>query len=129
MTAEYGKAIAFDYSYRHFYNDGYGKDFHILNLMEDTTGEHTDKLLLANMLSFYEQQLVFKRESDALRRYNLDKPLWGIHWQKRQRCPYRRRPTTKRRSHSSPVPAQIPARQDMGYTGDSPTTRRPVRSA
>ena len=29
LTAEYGKAIAFDYSYRHFYNDGYGKDFRI----------------------------------------------------------------------------------------------------
>ena len=76
LTAEYGKAIAFDYSYRHFYNDGYGKDFQILNLMEDTTGEMTDKLLLANMLSFYEQQLVFERQADALKLYNLDKPLW-----------------------------------------------------
>ena len=35
LLAEYGKAIAFDYSYRYFYNDGYGKDFHILNLQQD----------------------------------------------------------------------------------------------
>ena len=35
--AEYGKAIAFDYSYRYFYGDGYGKDFHILNLQQATT--------------------------------------------------------------------------------------------
>ena len=77
LTSEYGKAIAFDYSYRHFYNDGYGKDFHILNLMEDTTGEQTDKLLLANMLSFYEQQLVFDelRDGPSLS-YNLERPLW-----------------------------------------------------
>ena len=76
LTAEYGKAIAFDYSYRYFYGDGYGKDFHILNLQDDTTGEQTDKLLLANMLSFYEQQLVFERRADELSAYNLDKPLW-----------------------------------------------------
>lgn len=76
LTNEYGKAIAFDYSYRHFYNDGYGKDFHIINLRQETTGDHTDELLLANMLSFYEQQLVFGGQSDALRLYNLDKPLW-----------------------------------------------------
>ena len=77
LTTEYGKAIAFDYSYRHFYNDGYGKDFQILNLLEDTTGEMTDTLLLANMLSFYEQQLVFDEFGDELSRsYNLERPLW-----------------------------------------------------
>ena len=76
LTAEYGNAIAFDYSYRYFYGDGYGKDFHILNLRDDTTGEQTDKLLLANMLSFYEQQLVFDNKADKLGVYNLDKPLW-----------------------------------------------------
>ena len=43
LTVEYSKAIAFDYSYRHFYNDGYGKDFHILNLLEETTSGDTEK--------------------------------------------------------------------------------------
>ena len=76
LTAEYGKAIAFDYSYRYFYDDGYGKDFHILNLRDDTSGEQTDKLLLANMLSFYEQQLIFEDKAGELGPYNLDKPLW-----------------------------------------------------
>ena len=76
LTTEYGKAIAFDYSYRYFYNDGYGKDFHILNLREETTREQTDTLLLANMMSFYEQRLVFAGQPDALSPYNLDKPLW-----------------------------------------------------
>ena len=37
LLTEYGKAIAFDYSYRHFYDDGYGKDFHILNLQQVTS--------------------------------------------------------------------------------------------
>ena len=76
LTVEYGKAIAFDYSYRHFYKDGYGKDFHILNLKEETTPEQTDTLLLANLLSFYEQKRVFAEQTDTLRPYNLEKPLW-----------------------------------------------------
>ena len=76
LIAEYGKAIAFDYSYRYFYDDGYGKDFHILNLQEETTPELTDMLLLGNLLSFYEQYLVFTKHTDVLRPYNLDRPLW-----------------------------------------------------
>ena len=76
LTAEYGKAIAFDYSYRYFYDDGYGKDFHILNLQRETTGERTETLLLANLLSFYEQQRVFADHGAELRPYNLERPLW-----------------------------------------------------
>ena len=78
LRMEYGKAIAFDYSYRYFYNDGYGKDFHILNLRQDDTPEQTDVLLMANLLSFYEQQLVFAEQGHALRPYNLAKPLWAF---------------------------------------------------
>ena len=77
LTAEYGKAIAFDYSYRHFYNDGHGKDFKIVNLLRDP-GEHTDVLLLANLLSLHEQQAVFRENSATVRRYNLEAPLWAL---------------------------------------------------
>ena len=76
LVVEYGKAIAFDYSYSHFYGDGYGKDFHIVNLRRETTNNQTDVLLLANLLSFYEQQLIFDEHGEALRPYNLEKPLW-----------------------------------------------------
>ncbi len=76
LTTEYGKATVFDYSYRYFHSDGYGKDFHILNLQEETTQEKTELLLLGNLLSFYEQQRCFEEKADNLRPYNLDKPLW-----------------------------------------------------
>ncbi len=76
LTAEYGKAIVFDYSYRYFHGDGYGKDFRILNLREETTEDKTETLLLGNLLSFYEQQLVFEEQAEALRPYNLENPLW-----------------------------------------------------
>ncbi|MFH0779126.1 MAG: restriction endonuclease subunit R [Candidatus Eisenbacteria bacterium] len=76
LTAEYGKAIVFDYSYRYFHGDGYGKDFRILNLKEETTEDKVETLLLGNLLSFYEQQRVFEDQAKALRPYNLEKPLW-----------------------------------------------------
>ena len=76
LLTEYGKAIAFDYSYRHFYSDGYGKDFRILNLQQESAEEQTDTLLMANLISFYEQQLVFAEQETALRPYNLSRPLW-----------------------------------------------------
>lgn len=76
LWAEYGKAIAFDYSYRHFYHDGYGKDFRILNLTRETTADNTDLLLLANLLSFYQQQRYYADNQAALAGYNLERPLW-----------------------------------------------------
>ncbi|WP_155818139.1 DEAD/DEAH box helicase family protein [Anaerolinea thermophila] len=76
LTAEYGKAIVFDYSYRYFYGDGYGKDFRILNLRDETDDEKTDLLLLGNLLSFYEQNCLYREQREALRSYNLEKPLW-----------------------------------------------------
>ncbi len=76
LTAEYGKAIVFDYSYRYFHGDGYGKDFCILNLKEEAAEDKTEMLLLGNLMSFYEQQRLFAEGGNDLRPYNLVKPLW-----------------------------------------------------
>ena len=76
LTMEYGKAIVFDYSYRYFYGDGFGKDFRILNLRDEDRLEHTETLLLGNLLSFYEQLRLYEEQADDLRPYNLEKPLW-----------------------------------------------------
>ncbi|MEM1874910.1 MAG: DEAD/DEAH box helicase family protein [Candidatus Hadarchaeales archaeon] len=76
LTKEYGKCIAFDYSYKYFYNDGFGKDFRILNLRNEVDDEKRDILLLGNLLSFYEQMRLYQEEKDTLRPYNLEKPLW-----------------------------------------------------
>ncbi|MCY4553064.1 MAG: DEAD/DEAH box helicase family protein, partial [Candidatus Poribacteria bacterium] len=77
LIEEYGKAIAFDYSYRYFYEDGYGKNFRVLNVRHDEESQ-TEILLLANLLSFYEQRCYFKQERDAVRDYGLDSPLWAF---------------------------------------------------
>ncbi len=76
LTEEYGKAIVFDYSYRYFYGDGYGKDFRVLNQAGEYTGDSVDTLMLGNLLSFYEQQRVFTDGGSTLRPYYIEKPLW-----------------------------------------------------
>ncbi len=75
LLEEYAKSILFDYSYPHFYADGYGKDYFIINL-RDETDTFNDWMVLGNLLSFYEQCLVYARHGEELRPYNLEKPLW-----------------------------------------------------
>ena len=77
LTLDYGKSIVFDYSYRYFHGDGFGKDFRVLNVSgDDPPPELTDLLLLGNLLSFYEQLRAYRDNASALRAYNLERPLW-----------------------------------------------------
>jgi len=76
LVREYSQSILFDYSYRFFYNDGYGKDYTILNLTKDFKGHLTDVLSLGNLLSFYQQRLYFEEQRQCLRPYNIEPPLW-----------------------------------------------------
>ncbi len=74
---EYTKAIIFNYSYKYFYTDGYGKDFYVYNIKEDAyTEEQRNMLLIAGLLSFYEQLVIYKEHKEDLREYNIEKPLW-----------------------------------------------------
>jgi len=73
---EYGKAIALNYSYPRFYDDGYGKDYHILNLSKEVNHQFRDRYLLANLLAFTEQCLVFESDPETLSgEYNIAEPL------------------------------------------------------
>ncbi len=73
---EYSRSIIFDYSYPRFYDDGYGKDYRILNLQEDFDEEVRDRYLLANVLSFYEQVRLYARGEDTFYgTYNVHPPL------------------------------------------------------
>lgn len=72
---EYSKSIIFDYSYKYFHADGYGKDYNILNLKSNVMEEYSEVYLLANLLSFYEQKKYFVDNKDVIEEYNLKKPL------------------------------------------------------
>lgn len=78
LLQEYGKSIIFDYSYRHFYSDGYGKDFSVFNL--DAKNEYSEEqntlLLTGSLLGYYEQLELFEQYQEELRQYNIEKPLW-----------------------------------------------------
>jgi hypothetical protein len=75
LLGEYGKSILFDYSYRHFYDDGYGKDFQVLNLAQAREDQAFD-LLLGGLLTYYQQLRLFHQHRAAYGPYNLEKPLW-----------------------------------------------------
>ena len=76
LLHEYSKAILFDYSYKFFYNDGYGKDYKILNIKDDSNDEYSRKYLTACLLGYYQQQLVFSENFSQMETYRLEKPLW-----------------------------------------------------
>lgn len=75
LTQTYAKSILFDYSYKFFYNDGYGKDFNILNLAEEYEDETRLLYLTGCMLAFYQQCRRFADGGNALKPYLLEAPL------------------------------------------------------
>lgn len=75
LLQEYAKATLFDYSYKHFYEDGYGKDFNILNLAKEWDEGQRRLYLTACMLSFYEQICLYKQKEGAIRPFLIEKPL------------------------------------------------------
>ncbi len=76
LTDRYAKNILFDYSYRYFYGDGFGKDYQILNLDEDTQRDHQEPYLVACLLSFFQQQRLYREHASAFRPFQIEKPLW-----------------------------------------------------
>ncbi len=78
---EYAKSIIFDYSYKYFYLDGYGKNFSVLNVKQKkqitiSNQEFQEAMFIANLLSFYEQLLADNNKKKLAKKYNLEKPLW-----------------------------------------------------
>ncbi len=76
LTQAYAKCILFDYSYKYFYRDGYGKDYQILNLQDTSHEELQELYLTACFLVFYQQLRLFLDQREAFRPYLLEHPLW-----------------------------------------------------
>jgi hypothetical protein len=71
----YAKSIIFDYSYRFFYLDGYGKDYQILNLPEKEDADKKFYYLAASLLSFYQQKKFYFDKADEFEPFNIENPL------------------------------------------------------
>ena len=76
LTELYARSTLCDYSYRYFYDDGFGKDYQILNLDEGTQQNHLELYLVACLLSFFQQQRLYREQGDAFQPFNVEKPLW-----------------------------------------------------
>ncbi len=77
LLGHYSKSILFDYSYRYFYGDGYGKAFRVLNLKE-ASADKAHELMLGGLLIFYQQVLLYQQQREEARAYNIEKPLWVL---------------------------------------------------
>lgn len=76
LSRRYAHSIAFDYSYRYFYNDGYGKDYQILNLDDALEQSSMDRYLTACLLAAYQQRRLFDDKKAVLEPFNIERPLW-----------------------------------------------------
>lgn len=76
LSGTYSRSILFDYSYRWFYADGFGKDYQILNLDAGTQATHQHTYLTACLMSFYQQVRLFELEHSSFVPFRIDKPLW-----------------------------------------------------
>lgn len=75
LIQEYAKCILFDYSYRYFHTDGYGKDYHILNLQDDSNEDVRQLYLTACLLTFYQQKKLFEDRKKDFSAFLIDNPL------------------------------------------------------
>lgn len=75
MMDEYGKSIIMDYSYKYFYQDGYGKDYRIYNLRDDNNQEQKELYLTGCLLSFYQQMKLYLHYSREYTPFQVEKPL------------------------------------------------------
>ena len=76
LVDEYAKSVVFDYSFRHFHEDGYGKEYDVLNVREELDAEQQAQYLTANLLSYFEQRLCFADHPDLMAEYNIEDPVW-----------------------------------------------------
>ncbi len=76
VREQYAKCILFDYSYKFFYEDGYGKESLILNLADDRDDITRQHYLTACLLSFYQQQWLWREHHRRLQEFNIERPLW-----------------------------------------------------
>ncbi len=74
----YAKCILFDYSYKFFYEDGYGKESLILNMNGEAyeQADNARKYFTACLLAYYQQIWLWSAHRDKIADFNIEKPLW-----------------------------------------------------
>ena len=76
LTDLYAKSILFDYSYRYFYGDGFGKDYQILNLDEGDQTQPPGAVSGGVPAGILPAAAAIREQEVAFRPFNIEKPLW-----------------------------------------------------
>jgi len=76
LQQRYAKCIIFDYSYKWFYGDGYGKQYRIFNLPDDNDDSLRMRYLTAGLLSFFQQHKIYQDHHQEYQPYRIATPLW-----------------------------------------------------
>jgi len=72
---EYFRSIIIDYSYKYFYEDGYGKEYRIYNLKDSISEEQRQLYLVGCLLSFYQQLKIYIERGKTFMPFMIEKPL------------------------------------------------------
>lgn len=72
---EYFRSIIMDYSYKYFYNDGYGKEYRIYNLQENINDEQRQLYLTGCLMTFYQQLKLYHEKGNEFAPFQIEKPL------------------------------------------------------
>lgn len=75
LESEYEKCIIFDYSYKYFYADGFGKDYYIINLEDDTNLDVSGIYLAACLLTYYQQKKLYLEKGNEFKSFKVENPL------------------------------------------------------
>ena len=75
LLREYGISTLFNYSYRYFYEDGYGKDFQTKNISRDFDEHQRLLYLLGGLLGFYEQMKLHADLGEDIDPFMIEKPV------------------------------------------------------
>ncbi len=76
LAERYAKCIIFDYSYKYFYGDGYGKDYNIINLEDDSDETKRQVYLTACLMSYYQQKKLYLSHGSTYAPFNIENPLF-----------------------------------------------------
>ncbi|MFA5498904.1 MAG: DEAD/DEAH box helicase family protein [Candidatus Cloacimonadia bacterium] len=76
LSERYAKCIIFDYSYKFFYGDGYGKDYNIINLPDDNDEMKRNVYLTACLMSYYQQKKLYLTKESEYAPFNIENPLF-----------------------------------------------------
>ena len=71
----YATNILFDYSYKYFFEDGFGKESFILNLQDETDPDQVFAYLCGSLLKFAQQCILFERSPVQMRECGISRPL------------------------------------------------------